>query len=92
MSKDNYKEELVLWQQKATQVNDETKLEDGLLLVEESARFLESGELSLEESLALYEQSVKLAASLQKRLEGALQKIDELLPDGSLRAFGGQDE
>ena len=52
--------------------------EDGLNRLEALAAQLEAGELPLEELLKRYEEGVKLAADLEKMLEAANGRIQEI--------------
>jgi exodeoxyribonuclease VII small subunit len=52
--------------------------EDSLKRLQEISEFLEGENISLEESLNLYEEGVKLSKQMQKTLENAELKIEEL--------------
>lgn len=47
--------------------------------LEEVVQQLESGELSLEQSLALFEKGIRLARLCESKLDGAEQKVSQLV-------------
>lgn len=64
----------------------EIKFETALKRMEEIVAKLEGGDLELEKSIALFEEGVKMSKTLQKKLDEAGLKIEQLVRerDGSL--------
>jgi exodeoxyribonuclease VII small subunit len=63
----------------------EIKFETALKRMEEIVAKLEGGDLELEKSIALFEEGVKMSKTLQKKLDEAGLKIEQLVRerDGS---------
>ncbi len=53
---------------------------------------MNSGKVSLEESIALFEKGEKLMTYCEKQLQGAEQKIEQILKDRSGNAQLNQDQ
>ena len=70
------------------------KFEASMKRLEEIVDKMEQGELSLDESLKLFEEGIKLSRSLNKRLDEAERRVEELLRDeaGELRTVDFDEE
>lgn len=55
--------------------------EEDMQRLEEIVHALEQGDISLEESMAIFEEGTKLAATLNKQLDSAEQKITSMMQD-----------
>ena len=72
-------EEIISADSPAERPFDELTFKEGMKLLDEIVRKLESGDLELEESLKVYAIGVSLLSDLQSRLNSAEQEIEVLM-------------